>query len=102
VVDFRKKLNGLIVLMVEALDKDPGSGELFIFRNRERNKLRMVYFDGRLFWQLYYRLEKGCFKLPDAKSATLSLSPDEFQWLLSGIDFMNNKVNKPLKIKYYY
>ena len=34
VVDFRKQLNGLIVLIVEALDKDPGSGELFIFRNR--------------------------------------------------------------------
>ena len=101
-VDFRKQLNGLIVLIVEALDKDPGSGELFIFRNRARNKLKMVYFDGRLFWLLYCRLEKGCFKLPDTKSATLSLSPDQFQWLLSGIDFMNQKVNKPLKIKHYY
>ena len=34
VVDFRKQLDGLIVLVVEALDKDPSSGDMFIFRNR--------------------------------------------------------------------
>ena len=46
VVDFRKQLNGLMVLIADALDKDPASGELFLFRNRDGNKLKMVYFDG--------------------------------------------------------
>jgi len=50
VVDFRKQLNGLIILIVDALDKDPASGELFLFRNRAGNKLKMVYFDGSCFW----------------------------------------------------
>ena len=50
VVDFRKQLNGLMVLIVDALDKDPASGELFLFRNRAGNKLKMVYFDGSCFW----------------------------------------------------
>jgi len=57
VVDFRKQLNGLMVLIVDALDKDPASGELFLFRNRAGNKLKMVYFDGSCFWQLVCQLE---------------------------------------------
>ena len=64
VVDFRRLLNGLMVLIVDALVKDPVSGELFLFRNRAGNKLKMVYFDERCFWLLYCRLEKGRFKLP--------------------------------------
>ena len=49
-VDFRKQRDGLNVLVIEALDKDPSSGDLFIFRNRSGNKLKCVYFDGRYFW----------------------------------------------------
>ena len=45
VLDFRKQLDGLIVLVAEALDKDPSSGDLFIFRKRSGNKLKCVYFD---------------------------------------------------------
>ena len=44
IVDFRKQLDGLIVIIVDALDKDPSSGDLFIFRNRSGNKLKCVYF----------------------------------------------------------
>ena len=60
VVDFRKQLNGLIVLIVDALDKDPASGELFLFRNRAGNKLKMVYFDGSCFWAKR-KMKKHCF-----------------------------------------
>ena len=102
VVDFRKQLNGLIVLIVDALDKDPGSGELFIFRNRAGNKLKMVYFDGRCFWLVYCRLEKGRFKLPDPDQEVFLLSYDQLQWLLSGINFMQQEVKKTRKIKHYY
>ena len=42
VVDFRKQLNGLIVLIVDVLGKDPESGELFIFRNRAGDTLKML------------------------------------------------------------
>ena len=102
IVDFRKQLDGLIVIIVDALDKDPSSGDLFIFRNRSGNKLKCVYFDGRCFWLLYCRLEKGCFKLPDPTADVLALSHTQLQWLLSGINFMTQKVKKTHKIKYYY
>jgi len=91
-----------MVLIVDALDKDPASGELFLFRNRAGNKLKMVYFDGSCFWLLYCRLEKGCFKLPDPTNDVLTLSHTQLQWLLSGINFMTQKVKKTHKIKHYY
>ena len=102
VVDFRKLLFGLMVLIVDALDKDPASGELFLFRNRAGNKLKMVYFDGSCFWLLYCRLEKGSFKLPDPTTDVFMLSHTQLQWLLSGINFMTQKVKKTHKIKHYY
>ena len=47
IVDFRKQLNGLIQLIVDYIEADPSSGELFIFRDRTGKKLKMVYFDGQ-------------------------------------------------------
>ena len=55
VVDFKKQLNGLMVLMVDALDKDPALGELFLDRFRAGNKLKMVYCDGSCFWRFVCR-----------------------------------------------
>ena len=55
IVDFRKQLDGLIVLVIESLDKDPSSGDLFIFRNRSGNKLKCVYLEWRYFWLLCKR-----------------------------------------------
>ena len=102
VVDFTKLLNGLMVLIVDALDKDPASGELFLFRNRAGNKLKMVYFDGSCFWRLDCRLEKGGFKLPDTTNDVFTLNHNPLQWLLSGINFMTQKVKKIHNIKHYY
>ena len=52
VFDFTKLLNGLMVLMVDALDKDPASGELFLDRFRAGNTLKRVYCDASGFWRL--------------------------------------------------
>ena len=102
VVDFRKLLVGLMVLIVDALDKDPASGELFLDRFRASNKLKMVYFDGSCFWRRVCRLEKGSFKLPDPTNDVFTLSHTQLQWLLSGINFMTQTVKKNHKIKHNY
>ena len=54
IVDFRKQLDGLIVLIVDALDKDPSMGDLFTFRNRSGNKLKCVYF----LWEVFLGKEE--------------------------------------------
>ena len=51
VIDFRKQLNGLMMLVIDTLGRNPGSGELFIFRDRTGKKLKMIYFDGQCFWR---------------------------------------------------
>ncbi len=68
-----------MVLIVDVLDKDPASGELFLYRNRAGNKLKMVYFDGSCLWRLICRLEKGCFKLPDRTNGVFTLRNNQLQ-----------------------
>ncbi|WP_274519968.1 IS66 family insertion sequence element accessory protein TnpB [Halorhodospira sp. M39old] len=63
-VDFRKSFDGLSVAVVEALGRDPLSGELFVFRNRGGDKLKALYWDGQGFVLLYKRLERGRFVWP--------------------------------------
>ena len=101
VVDFRKQLNGLIMLVVDKLGRDPGSGELFIFRDRTGKKLKMIYFDGKCFWLLSCRLEQGRFKLPKRNDDVLSISYDQLNWLLSGLSIQNKQQKTIEKYQYY-
>ena len=101
VIDFRKQLNGLMMLVVDTLGRNPGSGELFIFRDRTGKKLKMIYFDGKCFWLLSCRLEQGHFKLPKKSDTALSISTNQLTWLLSGLS-MQDRQEKPIKKYEYY
>src|SRR5271156_3906337 len=87
-VDFRKQTDGLVMFVADHLQMNPTSGQLFIFRNRSRNKLKMLWWDRNGFWLFYRRLEKGAFKLPQASDAALQLTRDQLSWLLSGLNCM--------------
>lgn len=101
VIDFRKQLNGLMMLVVDTLDRNPASGELFIFRDRTGKKLKMIYFDGKCFWLLSCRLEQGRFKLPKKDDAALSISSAQLMSLLSGLSMQDYQENSIRKYKYY-
>lgn len=90
VIDFRKQLDSLIVLVADVLTKNPCSGELFIFRNRGANKVRLLWYDRNGFWLCYKRLERGKFIFPKEYSGVLELSRDQLSWLLSGLNFEKN------------
>ena len=87
-VDFRKQIDGLMMLVADTLERDPASGELFVFRNRQGDKIKMLYWQDNGFWLLYKRNESTRFIFPSIIDSTMELRPGQLHWLLSGIDFM--------------
>jgi transposase len=85
-VDFRKSINGLSVLVQEAMELDAFSGSLFVFGSRARNKIKILYWDKTGFALWYKRLEKNKFKWPRQGETVMSLSSEQFDWLLRGLD----------------
>ena len=101
-VDFRCQIDGLSYLVADTLQKDPASGQLFVFRNKSADKLKMLYWDDQGFWLLYKRFEKCRFKYPRIVDEALELSPQQLQWLLSGIDFTKQKTQNPIKTTNFF
>lgn len=95
--DMRKSFDGLCGLAEQVLKQDPLSGHLFVFRNRKRDRLKLLYWDhdGLTIW--YKRLERGTFQLPtdlqspDKAPAAAEISLGELQLLLGGIDLASVK-----------
>ena len=101
-IDFRKQIDGLVVLVADTLEKDPTSGQLFIFRNKKADKLKMLYWEDDGFWMFYKRRESSRHTFPSKLDATLELSSQQLQWLLSGLDFTRQKEEKKSEIKRFF
>jgi len=86
-VDMRKSINGLSVLVADHLALNPLSGALFVFYNRARDKIKVLYWDRNGFCLWYKRLEKHRFHIPEHISGgCIELSSDQLSWLLGGLN----------------
>ena len=83
-IDFRKQMDGLVMLVADHLKLEPTSGQIFLFRNRHANKIKVLWWDRNGFWLCYKRLEKGKLKFPSIVDNALQLTTDQFSWLLWG------------------
>ncbi|XOV77539.1 MAG: IS66 family insertion sequence element accessory protein TnpB [Aestuariibacter sp.] len=91
-VDFRKSINGLSAIVEQALEQDVFGGQVFVFCNKHRNKIKVLYWDKTGFALWYKRLEKERFKWPDKETGdVLSLGHEQWQWLLSGLSVIAHK-----------
>jgi len=91
-VDFRKSINGLVMIVEQELGLSPFADALYVFCNGNRDKLKLVYWDKTGFALWYKRLEKDKFKWPrQHPGATMDLSSEQWQWLLSGYDVIGHQ-----------
>ena len=91
VVDFRKSINGLMVIVEQEMQLSPFAPALFVFCNRNRDRIKVLYWDQTGFCLWYKRLEKEMFKWPRSHSCPLmTLSETQWDWLLSGYDVVGH------------
>lgn len=85
--DMRKEINGLSILVESTLSLDPFSGHLFVFCNRRRTMLKILYWDRNGFALFQKRLEKDRFCWPETREAVLEIGPRDLNFLIEGLDF---------------
>ena len=89
-VDMRKSIDGLAVLVEQEMQLPLMADALFVFCNRSRDKVKLLYWERNGFVLWYKRLEKQRFKWPKV-GETLTLNGQELNWLLDGFDIFNNR-----------
>jgi len=94
--DLRKSIDGLAAIVMYSFKLDPFSNSLFVFCNKDRDKLKILYWDHNGFWLFYRRLEKGRFKWPKhaGDHATQSISRRQLQWLLDGLKLEQHQAHE--------
>ena len=85
-VDLRGSFNRLYGLVIDHLKGDPLSGNLFLFTNRRRNRIKILWWDGSGLIVAAKRLERGRFTIPASDTGQVSLRGEEFSALVHGLD----------------
>jgi transposase len=86
-VDFRKSISGLAVLVEQAFGLDLFAKAIYVFTNRRRDRIKLLYWERNGFCLWYKRLEKQHFIRPrHLQGSTVTLSVEELNWLLDGFD----------------
>jgi transposase len=83
--DMRKSINGLAAIVEQSFDIGLLTDALFAFCNRNRDRIKILFWDGDGFWLLFKRLEKGRFRWPaEGSEPTMELTSEELAILLGG------------------
>jgi len=94
-VDFRKSYRGLAVLVERELGHNPFSGQLYVFINRHRNRLKCLFWEDNGF-VLYKALAEEKFRWPRQDQTLLTVTGQQLNWLLDGYDISKLQGHKKL------
>ncbi len=87
VVDFRKSINGLVLIVEQSMILDSMNSSLFVFCCKSRNKLKILYWDSNGYCLWYKRLEQSKFHWPKHLDGdVISLTSEQLDWLLRGLN----------------
>jgi transposase len=85
--DMRKGFGSLALLVQETLKRDPHDGNLFVFRGRRGDLLKVIWHDGQGACLFTKRLERGRFLWPSMADGVVTISAAQLSYLLAGIDW---------------
>ncbi|WP_295446246.1 IS66 family insertion sequence element accessory protein TnpB [uncultured Thiodictyon sp.] len=87
--DMRKSIDSLAALVVDVLQQDPCTAQVFVFCNRGRDKLKVLCWQRNGFWLCYRRLERERFRWPSvsADASAVTVTTRELRWLLDGLQW---------------
>ena len=85
-IDFRKSIDGLCDLVHHAFERNPADG-IFVFYNRQRNKVKVLAWHGNGFVMIYKKLEQGKFTVNTSGEGLAKLDSKQLSWLLAGLDW---------------
>ena len=85
-VDLRRGYDGLSAHVQTVLERQVVGGGLFVFTNRRRNRLRLLWWDGSGLWIATKRLEANCFSWPSGEGASVGLRPEQLSALITGLE----------------
>ena len=86
-VDFRKGMDGLVTLVTQALALDPFAGDIFVFRAKRTDRIKLLIWDGSGLCLVTKRLETGNFTWPPVRDGSLTLSAGQLRMLFAGMDW---------------
>jgi len=95
----RKAINGLSVIVEAELSLTAFSGAVFVFVNKARDILKLLYWDKTGFALWHKRLEKERFKWPKASAMHVEVTPEQLTWLLDGYDISRMRAHEKLNYK---
>ena len=89
--DLRRSFDGLAAMARDVVRQDPLSGHLFVFSNRRRDRVKVLFWDRSGFVLWYKRLEKGVFRFPSAEAGSVEVEAAELMLLLEGIELAGSR-----------
>ena len=94
--DMRRGIQGLGAIAQTVLHEDPLSGHVFVFRGRNGDRLKLLYFDGQGFCLFYKVIGKSTFIWPAAKDGKVSITAAQLASLLEGMDYRLTQAASPV------
>ena len=92
--DLRCGIDGLAGIIQQQFQLDPFTNTLFLFCGRRRDRIKALYWEGNGFLLLYKRLESGSFQWPRSETEARELTPQQYRWLMEGLQIDQPKAHK--------
>lgn len=94
-VDFRKGMDGLAAMVTQILASDPFAGDVFVFRAKRTDRIKLLLWDGSGLCLVTKRLEAGGFTWPPVQDGAVTLSIAQLRMLVAGMDWMQMPARAP-------